>query len=102
MIIEHDVFEAVLERLQQLVEHLDRHDKVGLLPSTARLGKPFIPALKCLQGTLRLAAQEQHVSDARGDGEAEQEGRESTPTPEAPTASESDGEPSSACGSSPS
>lgn len=61
-LIDEDTFEAVLERLQRLVEHLDRHDKVGLLPSTARLGKPFIPALKCLQGTLRLAAKEQGVA----------------------------------------
>ena len=58
-----EVIASVLERLQQLVEHLDRHDKVGLLPSTARLGKPFIPALKCLQGTLRQA-----VKSQRGDG----------------------------------
>lgn len=59
LLIDENTFEAVLDRLQRLVEHLDRHDKVGLLPSTARLGKPFIPALKCLQGTLRLAAKEQ-------------------------------------------
>ena len=58
MPIGEHVFEAVLDRLEQLVEHLDRHDRVGLLPSTARLGKPFIPALKCLHGTLRLAAKE--------------------------------------------
>jgi hypothetical protein len=91
IVIENDVFEAVLERLQQLVEHLDRHDKVGLLPSTARLGKPFIPALKCLQGTLRLAAQEQHVNDAREDGEAVQDEGESIPTPRTPTPGQCEG-----------
>jgi hypothetical protein len=84
------VFEEVLERLQQLVEHLDRHERVGLLPSTARLGKPFIPALKCLQGTLRLAMERLAAGgeDEEDDDEAEvaedvEESREMT-TPTTP------------------
>ena len=75
MQISNRIFEAVLDRLEQLVEHLVRHDRVGLLPSTARLGKPFIPALKCLQGTIRLAMEQHTCVDAK-----EEEGVEDDPT----------------------
>lgn len=83
-ICEH-VFQSVLARLQQLVEHLDRHERVGLLPSTARLGKPFIPALKCLQGTLqlameRLAAGDEEDADEREVEEDVEESHVVTPT----------------------
>jgi hypothetical protein len=79
--ISNGIFEAVLDRLQQLVEHLVRHDRVGLLPSTARLGKPFIPALKCLQGTIRLVMEQRTCVDAK-----EEEGVEDDPmkTPTTP------------------
>ena len=79
--ISNGILEAVLDRLQQLVEHLVRHDRVGLLPSTARLGKPFIPALKCLQGTIRLAMEQRTCVDAK-----EEEGLEDDPmkTPTTP------------------
>jgi hypothetical protein len=79
--ISNGIFEAVLDRLQQLVEHLVRHDRVGLLPSTARLGKPFIPALKCLQGTIRLVMEQRTCVDDK-----EEEGVEDDPmkTPTTP------------------
>ena len=80
IVIGDEVFDSVVERLQQLVEHLDRYQRVGLLPSTARLGRSFVPALKCLQGTLRVAAREQYAVDSdkerRGEREEEEEEEE--------------------------
>ena len=73
VVIGDEVFDSVVERLQQLVEHLDRYQRVGLLPSTARLGRSFIPALKCLQVTLRVAAREQHNLDNDNRGRADEE-----------------------------
>ena len=73
VVIGDEVFDSVVERLQQLVEHLDRYQRVGLLPSTARLGRSFIPALKCLQVTLRVAAREQHNLDNDSEGRADEE-----------------------------
>jgi hypothetical protein len=73
VVIGDQVFDSVVERLQQLVEHLDRYQRVGLLPSTARLGRSFIPALKCLQVTLRVAAREQHNLDNDNEGRVDEE-----------------------------
>merc|ERR1719231_922282 len=73
VVIGDDMFDSVVERLQQLVEHLDRYQRVGLLPSTARLGRSFVPALKCLQGTLRVASREQYAEDADKHTGAERE-----------------------------
>ena len=48
--IQSNILKMVVNRLEGLIHHLNVHERVGLLPSTARLSKPFVPALKCLQG----------------------------------------------------
>eukprot|EP00293_Proteomonas_sulcata_P004118 CAMPEP_0184330124 /NCGR_PEP_ID=MMETSP1049-20130417/144516_1 /TAXON_ID=77928 /ORGANISM="Proteomonas sulcata, Strain CCMP704" /LENGTH=361 /DNA_ID=CAMNT_0026652537 /DNA_START=452 /DNA_END=1537 /DNA_ORIENTATION=- len=52
---ELELFEMVHARMQVLIERIENHGRAALLPSTAQLGPPFVPALKFLQNAIRCA-----------------------------------------------
>uniref|UniRef100_A0A7S0HM27 Uncharacterized protein n=1 Tax=Hanusia phi TaxID=3032 RepID=A0A7S0HM27_9CRYP len=63
--VQSNILKMVVNRLEGLIDHLNVHERVGLLPSTARLSKPFVPALKCLQGSIRTAVKQEREDIVR-------------------------------------
>mmetsp|Transcript_19946 Transcript_19946/g.47492 ORF Transcript_19946/g.47492 Transcript_19946/m.47492 type:complete len:335 (+) Transcript_19946:227-1231(+) len=53
---EQEVFELVVSRMQLLIERIESRGRATLLPSTATIGPPFVPALKFLQRAIRSCA----------------------------------------------
>mmetsp|Transcript_15002 Transcript_15002/g.35555 ORF Transcript_15002/g.35555 Transcript_15002/m.35555 type:complete len:327 (-) Transcript_15002:208-1188(-) len=50
---EQEVFELVVSRMQLLIDRIESRGRATLLPSTAQIGPPFVPALKFLQRAIR-------------------------------------------------
>mmetsp|Transcript_12123 Transcript_12123/g.24152 ORF Transcript_12123/g.24152 Transcript_12123/m.24152 type:complete len:322 (+) Transcript_12123:265-1230(+) len=52
---EAEMFDLVVSRMQLLIDRIESRGRATLLPSTAQIGPPFVPALKFLQRAIRCA-----------------------------------------------
>eukprot|EP00287_Rhodomonas_sp_CCMP768_P004572 CAMPEP_0196719156 /NCGR_PEP_ID=MMETSP1091-20130531/2215_1 /TAXON_ID=302021 /ORGANISM="Rhodomonas sp., Strain CCMP768" /LENGTH=285 /DNA_ID=CAMNT_0042060043 /DNA_START=211 /DNA_END=1068 /DNA_ORIENTATION=+ len=61
---EDAVFAKVVSRMQVLIDRIEARGRATLLPSTAQIGPPFVPALKFLQRAIRTCTPKQPPTSA--------------------------------------